>query len=114
MADLTPLINKDYQTSDCDSSVNDIADVQRAKMLASNVYSPSNEYSPTHVNALQLSGAKDDPTNKKGKGTGQFMDTTNGGSNLDIFGSPLVPNSGRNALLASNKYNPSKPFKACL
>lgn len=113
MADLTPIINTDVRADDCKTAT-EIAKLQRAKMMSQNVYNASNPYSPTHVNALQKSGAQDDPMNRKGKGTGQWMDTTNGGSHYDIHGHPLVPNSGRNALLASNKYNPNNIFKPCV
>lgn len=90
-----------------------IAEENRNKSFSSNVYSPDNPYTGLHPNALQKNGSPDDPTNYKGKGTGNFLDTSNGGGYYDIYGHPKTPNSGRNALLASNRYSPTNQFKPC-
>ena len=113
MADLTnTLTNLNNTQSSCETQMK-ISDEQRAKMFASNVYSPQNPYGATHVNSTQAHGAQDDSINAKGKGTGRFMDTSNGGGYYDIYGHPNHPSSGRVNLLAMNKYSPDRPFEPC-
>jgi hypothetical protein len=63
-----------------------------------------NEYGAKHPNA------KADGDNK-GKGTGNFLDTYNGGSINDELGSSNEPGSGRIANVAKNKYSAEKPYE---
>jgi hypothetical protein len=72
----------------------------RDALLAINGYdnaSDSNNYSATHTKALS-----DQSTPIKGKGTGVFLDTYNGGGDLDINGNPTYGGSGRLAAFANN------------
>jgi len=74
--------------------------VAREKLLAINSYNnadDSNNYSGTHSRALS-----DQLTPINGKGTGIFMDTYNGGSDIDINGNPTYGGSGRIAAFANN------------
>jgi len=88
-----------------------IANEARAKLMASNVYNNEvdKQYSVTHPNATQAFGGSDDPFNAKGKGTGVYLDSYAGGSNIDINGRPDVLNSGRKGIY-SNLYTPDKPY----
>lgn len=74
---------------------------QRSALIPLNTYnhaSPNNEYSGQHPNAL---GDGD----KKGKGTGVFLDIFNGGGDYDINGNPNAAGSGRIKNIAINQYN---------
>lgn len=113
MADLTTNIIPDANNKISCDILSEIAEDRVNKLKAINVYSADNPYGATHVNALQATGAQDDPLNCKGKGTGNFMDTSNGGSFCDINGHPTVPGSGRNAAFNRNKFNPSNQYEAC-
>lgn len=89
------------------SKLEQIAIQERATMLAANTYdsaAPANGYSETHTRALS-----DTLTPDYGKGTGVFMDTTNGGSDIDINGNPNISASGRLANIAINQYNGNTP-----
>lgn len=94
------------------SKLEEIADIARDKHLIQNVYYNQNGfiYDTNHPNATQASGGVDDPNNYKGKGTNKVLDTLNGGSIIDIYGSPAVINSGRNAIYKENIYNPEKIY----
>lgn len=73
---------------------------QRDVNLTKNAYnndSTSNNYTATHTKALS-----DNTTPVKGKGTGLFLDTYNGGGDLDINGNPNFAGSGRLAAFANN------------
>jgi hypothetical protein len=85
----------------------DIGKKELDKIMAKNAYQIGEEthYSAKHKNAL---GDGD----KKGKGTGNFMDTYNGGSSEDIEGSSVDAGSGRIANLKVNKYNEDNGYKA--
>ena len=63
-----------------------------------------NEYGAKHPNA------KADGDNR-GKGTGNFLDTYNGGSLSDELGATNEPGSGRIANIAKNKYSAEKPYE---
>jgi hypothetical protein len=74
----------------------------------------SKKYSSTHPNALSDGDVK-------GKGSGDELDTYNGGSDIDINGNPNYPGSGRKQLIARNEakvagpngpngYGPNKPY----
>jgi hypothetical protein len=65
--------------------------------------SASNEYSATHPNSLS-------DGDNKGKGTGVFMDSYNGGDDIDINGNPNYAGSGRLQNQAFNQYNESKGY----
>jgi hypothetical protein len=72
----------------------------RNALLAINGYdnaSGDNNYSVTHTKAIS-----DNSTPIKGKGTGIFLDTYNGGGDLDINGNPTYGGSGRLAAFANN------------
>jgi len=88
----------------------------RLKMLAKNVYNSNSNYTIKHPNATQAKGGNDDPANKKGKATGNMMDTNEGGSTVDINGNPENGGLGRNQSLAMNRYNPNNTYdaKQCL
>lgn len=73
---------------------------RRNMLIASNAYNSAtdaNKYSATHTKALS-----DQETPVKGKGTGVFLDTYNGGGDLDINGNPTNPGSGRKSAMANN------------
>tara|TARA_B100000927_G_scaffold68859_1_gene54506 strand:- start:2720 stop:3064 length:345 start_codon:yes stop_codon:yes gene_type:complete len=89
-----------------------IAISQRNSLIASNSYDnsdPGNNYSATHTKALS-----DQVTPIYGKGTGVFLDTNNGGGDVDINGNPLYGGSGRLAAFANNGatwgYTPSDNY----
>lgn len=88
-----------------------IAIQKRNELMAANLYknNDSDKYKETHNRAL---GDGD----IHGKGTGIFLDTTNGGGDLDINGNPSYPGSGRigNVVIndyqkGSNEYNATNP-----
>lgn len=83
---------------------------ERKKEVVKNSYNDSdqaNNYSPTHTKALS-----DQETPIKGKGTGTYLDTQNGGGQYDINGNPLHPGSGRVKNVAVNKYDSQNGYKA--
>lgn len=95
------------------SELSRIADEQRKKMIQTNAYSyldSSKQYSATHPNAMVTKGGSDDPMNIKGKGTGQYLDFSNGGGYYDIYGRADVMDSGRLRMLQKNKYTADKPY----
>lgn len=72
----------------------------RDSLIARNNYNnadDSNNYSATHTRALA-----DQTTPVYGKGTGVFLDTYNGGGDLDVNGNPTYGGSGRLAAFANN------------
>ncbi len=86
----------------------------RNALVASNTYdnaSASNNYTATHTRALH-----DSLTPVEGKGTGVFLDTYNGGGDIDINGNPADAGSGRLAAYANNGatwgYTPSTNYTA--
>ena len=94
----------------------EIAEDQRNRLLTENIYQDKlgKIYGATHPNATQEQGGIDDRNNIKGKGTGEYLDTSKGGGSLDIFGRPDVQGSGRNNLLLLNKYNADNPYDCFL
>jgi hypothetical protein len=99
------------------SKLEQLADQYRVDNLKGNTYQKDEgkKYSPTHPNALTSEG--------KGKGTGEYLDTYNGGSETDIKGNPNISKTGREALIAENEakngavngpngYGPDKPYRA--
>lgn len=74
------------------------------------IYSLENQYTNEHPNATTMAGASDDPKNIKGKGTGKFLDTENGGGFIDVNGDPTVPNSGYRGQIGLNTWTPDKQY----
>lgn len=73
---------------------------RREALIAINNYNnedDGNNYSATHTRALS-----DELTPVNGKGTGIFLDTYNGGSNIDTYGNPTYGGSGRVPSIANN------------
>ena len=85
----------------------EIAKQARENLIRDNIYQDElgKRYTVVDPNATQKTGGIDDRTNEKGKGTGEFLDTSKGGGSLDINGRVDVNGSGRNALLTLNKYS---------
>ena len=91
------------------------ADEARAENLIKNEYQENNPYEDTHRDALS-------DGDEKGKGTGEYLDTVNGGSSVDINGNGKHSgNSGRKGNIAINEskngstvgvngYGPDKPY----
>jgi hypothetical protein len=72
----------------------------RDTLIAINNYNneaDANNYTATHTRALA-----DQSTPVHGKGTGVFLDTYNGGGDLDVNGNPNAAGSGRLAAFANN------------
>lgn len=72
----------------------------RNTLIAINGYdnvADANNYTATHTKALS-----DQSTPVKGKGTGVFLDTYNGGGSVDVYGNPTYGGSGRIAAYANN------------
>jgi hypothetical protein len=84
----------------------------RNTLIAINGYdnvADANNYNATHTKALS-----DQQTPVKGKGTGLFLDTYNGGGTYDINGNATYAGSGRLAAFANNTstwgYGPSSYY----
>jgi hypothetical protein len=90
MANLEPL---DFAQPD--NKLSQIAAAQRALLFPKNDYKPTNEYSSTNKDAIA-------DGDEKGKGTGSFLDTTNGGSSID--------NVERISEIKTNQYQKDKPY----
>jgi hypothetical protein len=71
------------------------ADIERKKLIPKNDYKQTFEYSATNPDALSDGDIK-------GKGTGVFLDSINGGNNLDII--------ERRAEIVINKYKEENPY----
>lgn len=85
-----------------------VAIQQRDILKAKNTYNEIQEqqYSATHTRALA-----DQQTPKHGKGTGIFLDTYNGGDDVDVNGDPNRPGSGRIKNIATNIYNADRGYE---
>ena len=84
------------------------ANAARESLIARNHYNGeanSNNYSSTHTRAMS-----DDTTPKAGKGTGVFLDTYNGGDDIDVNGNPTQPGSGRIKNIIVNQYNKDNEY----
>jgi hypothetical protein len=86
----------------------------RAFLVPLNTYNAAddaNNYGATHTNALS-----DNLSPNKGRGTGIFLDTYNGGTQTDINGNPTYAGSGRLAAFANNGstwgYTPDQYYSA--
>ena len=86
-----------------------IAIAQRNTLIPMNTYNvdSTQNYKATHTRALS-----DDLTPENGKGTGQLLDTANGGSSTDIYGAAGISGSGRLASIATNQYNANNGYTA--
>ena len=98
------------------SKLEKLGDEFRVENLKGNTYQKddSKQYSSKHPNALTSEG--------KGKGTGEYLDTVNGGSSVDINGNGKHNGkSGRKGNIAINEskngstvgvngYGPDKPY----
>lgn len=93
----------------------EFADKARQELMAMNTYNsePDKQYSENHPNATQAPGGSDDPFNNKGRGTGIYLDSTNGGTNIDINGKADAGISGRRAL-SGNLYTKDKPYECTI
>jgi len=96
------------------SKLDELATEYRKKNIVKNDYNgedDANNYSSTHTKAMS-----DQQTPVKGKGTGVYMDTYNGGGDMDINGNPIYAGSGRLAAIANNTskwgYGPTSPYTA--
>lgn len=98
--------------ADTCSKLEEIGNATRAELLLKNIYQDQSglQYSVTHLNATQAKGGIDDQNNAKGKGTGIKWDTSNGGSDIDVYGDPTIINTGRVAIYNENQYNPDKKY----
>ena len=72
-----------------------IGEEQRKKLIPKNDYKPVNQYSSTNKDAIS-------DGDELGKGTGGFLDTTNGGSSIDIL--------ERKNEIKINEYQSNKPY----
>jgi hypothetical protein len=81
-----------------DQPLNELGQVgeqQRQKLIPKNDYKPVNQYSATNKDAIS-------DGDELGKGTGSFLDTTNGGSSVDIL--------ERKNEIKINEYQYDKPY----
>lgn len=78
-----------------DNELSQIAEQQRAKLIPKNDYKNVNPYSSTNPDALS-------DGDEKGKGTGVFLGTANGGSSTDIL--------ERTNEIKINEYQQDKPY----
>lgn len=86
-----------------------IAIAQRNVIIPFNTYNlePTQNYQSTHTRALS-----DNATPNYGKGTGVYLDTTNGGSSIDVNGIAAAAGSGRLGNVAFNEYNQNNGYTA--
>lgn len=105
------LDNNNRLKSSCDR-LSEIADKARENLITQNVYQnlPGKSYNSRHPNATQEQGGVDDRNNIKGKGTGQYLDTTNGGSSVDVNGKPELGIGGRADAQTKNLYTSDNPY----
>ena len=101
------------------TKLEELGDEYRKENLRRNEYQDSEgkKYGEGHPNATS-------DGDNKGKGAGgnsDLINTTEGGSDVDINGNPSEPGTGRNALIARNEgkygsttgpngYGPNKPY----
>lgn len=72
-----------------------VGEQQRNKLIPKNDYKPVNPYSSTNKDAIS-------DGDEKGKGTGSFLDTANGGSSIDVV--------ERINEIKINEYQRDKPY----
>jgi hypothetical protein len=78
-----------------DNELSQIAEQQRQRLIPKNDYKTSNQYSATNKDAIS-------DGDELGKGTGSFLDTTNGGSSIDVL--------ERINEVKINEYQKDKPY----
>lgn len=90
----------------------EIANQTRQNLITQNIYQDNagNRYKATHPNATQALGGVDDRNNNKGKGTGEYLDTRNGGSSVDINGRPELGIGARQDAFTKNLYTRDNPY----
>jgi hypothetical protein len=71
------------------------ADQERKKLIPKNDYKTENQYSSTNKDALS-------DGDEKGRGTGVFLDTANGGTKTDVL--------ERKSEIVINKYKADNPY----
>lgn len=72
-----------------------VGEEQRKRLIPKNDYKPTNAYSATNKDAIA-------DGDELGKGTGVFLDTTNGGSSID--------QQERISEIKINEYQKNKPY----
>ena len=72
-----------------------IGEEQRKRLIPKNDYKPVNQYSSTNKDAIS-------DGDEQGKGTGVFLDTSNGGSSID--------QQERISEIKINEYQKNKPY----
>ena len=89
------------------SKLEQFANEYREKIIKRNSYNiiEENNYTPTHRNAISDGDAP-------GKGTGVFLDTYNGGGDLDINGNPNRVGTGRVGNIKINKFDEDNQYTA--
>ena len=87
------------------SKLEELGNQYRKDNIIKNTYqnSEGNEYNAKHKNALS-------DGDNKGKGTGVFLDTYNGGGVEDELGASNEPGSGRVGNIVKNQYSSEKPY----
>ncbi len=87
------------------SKLEQLGNQYRKDNIIKNTYqnAEGNEYNAKHKNALS-------DGDNKGKGTGVFLDTYNGGGVNDELGAPSEPGSGRKGNIVKNQYSADKPY----
>lgn len=78
-----------------DNELSQIAEQQRQRLIPKNDYKTSNQYSATNKDAIS-------DGDEYGKGTGSFLDTSNGGSSIDKL--------ERINEIKINEYQKDKPY----
>ena len=103
--------NNNRLNPSCDR-LGQIAEEARQGLITQNVYQDisGKRYDATHPNATQAQGGVDDRLNVKGKGTGEYLDTTNGGGYTDQFGKPELGIGARQDAFTKNIYTRDNPY----
>ncbi len=93
------------------SKLTQIAEQYRTIIAENNVYYEESGkiYTDVHPNATTARGGIDDPSNIKGKNVDGYLNTSDGGSDVDKFGLPYLGVSGRIAV-QNNIYNEDKQY----
>lgn len=90
------------------SRLEEIGEQTRKELIKKNPYSRTsedNKYSAGHTRAVS-----DQKTPEQGKGTNIFLDTYNGGSDVDINGNPDKSGSGRLGNMGFNQYGKDNQY----
>lgn len=95
--------------SDAAKKLQDIAEQTREQLITQNTYnrtSEDNKYAAGHTRAVS-----DQKTPVAGKGTFIFLDTYNGGSDIDKNGNPDKAGSGRSGNMGFNQFGKNTKYK---